>query len=72
MEKDAMERMQAARAKWAAMTAEERHEASHEAIDIAVIVLEEAHRGGKITEAGRDDAITLLGIACAYQAELAE
>lgn len=69
---DPMESMEKTRRHWHHMDANERHESAHEAGNVTVIILEEAYHAGKITKAGYENALLMLGIACGYQAEQAQ
>ena len=71
-EMDPMEQMDRARSRWHYMAADERAAAAHDAIDIAVIALEEAYQAGKITKAGYANASLILGVACAHQHDMAD
>ena len=62
---EAMASMERTRAQWQRMTAAERADVAHEAINLAVIALEEAARAHVITDAGKNDAILMLGVSCA-------
>ena len=66
MSQDPMKSIQEAREKWHHMADDERAEHAHECIDYAVIAIEEAYLAGKITREGRNQALIMLGVACAH------